>query len=176
LSLKIRQVKKWPSPIIKFHSNFDLYNLSMLANFQTNRMIGTSFIGLERSMMFFCGKKHHLGIFFLALPNNVRLTSKLYRMHKNKSSTRFWVIQSRVEVHLGAKGVFEFFLKNFFFKISLFSTLFFDLFLMGNSNSKIIFCIINLVHWQVFRRAFMLIKFLQPTFFIEKQIFGFGNL
>jgi hypothetical protein len=47
----------------------------MLANFQSNRMIGTVFIGLERSMMAFFGKKHHLGIFFLASPNNVRLIS-----------------------------------------------------------------------------------------------------
>jgi hypothetical protein len=34
-------------------------------------------IGLERNF------------FFLSLPNNVRLTSKLYRVHKNKSSKRF---------------------------------------------------------------------------------------
>jgi hypothetical protein len=78
----------------------------MLANFQTQseyagkfsdqfsdqifrRMIGTVFIGLERSMMDFFGKNHHLGIIFPASPNNVRLTSKLYRMHKNKSSSRF---------------------------------------------------------------------------------------
>jgi hypothetical protein len=60
-----------------------LFNLSMLANSQSNRMIGTVFIGLERSMMDFFGKTHHLGIFFLAFPNYVRLTSKLYEMHKN---------------------------------------------------------------------------------------------
>ena len=38
-------------------------------------MIGTVFIGLERSMMDFFGKDHHLGIIFPASPNNVRLTS-----------------------------------------------------------------------------------------------------
>jgi hypothetical protein len=35
------------------------------------------------------GKNHHLGIIFLASANNVRLTSKLYRMYKKESSTRF---------------------------------------------------------------------------------------
>ena len=70
-----------------------LFNLSLLVNFQSYRMIGTVFIGLQRSMMVFFGKKHHLGIFFLSLPNNVCLTSKLYRMHKNKFFIRFWVIE-----------------------------------------------------------------------------------
>ncbi len=37
----------------------------------------------------FFGKNHHLGIMFPASPNNVRLTSKLYRMYKKESSTRF---------------------------------------------------------------------------------------
>jgi hypothetical protein len=74
----------------------------MLSNFQTNRMIGTVFIGF--GVMEFFGKKHHLGIFFLSLPNNVRLASKLYRMQKNKSSTRFLLIRSRVELHSGALG------------------------------------------------------------------------
>ncbi len=81
-----------------------LFNIRMLANFQSNRMIGTAFIGLERSMMSFFGKKHHIWIFFLSLPNNVRLISKLYRMHKNKSPTRFWLIRSRVEVYPGSIG------------------------------------------------------------------------
>jgi hypothetical protein len=58
-----------------------LFNLSMV--------IKAIFIGHERTMMDFFGKNHHLGIFFPSLPNKVRLTSKLYRMHKNKSSTRF---------------------------------------------------------------------------------------
>jgi hypothetical protein len=73
LSLKIGQVKK--RPISKA-----LSNLSMLANFQTNRMIIAIFIGLERSMMDFLGKNNLLGIMFPASANNVRLTSKLYRM------------------------------------------------------------------------------------------------
>jgi hypothetical protein len=74
----------------------------MLANFQTNRTFLALFIGLERSMMDFLGKKHHLWIIFLASPNDVRLTSKLYRMYKKESSTRFWVIQSR-----GALGCYR---------------------------------------------------------------------
>jgi hypothetical protein len=45
----------------------------MLANFQLNRMIGTSFIGLESWMMDFFGKKHHLGIFFLSLPFDLKI-------------------------------------------------------------------------------------------------------
>jgi len=57
-----------------------LFDLSMLANFQTNWMILAIFIGPERSMMDFFGKKHYLGIIFPASANNVRLTSKLYRM------------------------------------------------------------------------------------------------
>jgi len=43
--------------------------MSMLVNFQSNRMIGNVFIGLERSMMGFFGKKKHLEISFLSLPN-----------------------------------------------------------------------------------------------------------
>jgi hypothetical protein len=39
--------------------------------------------------MDYFGKNHHFETFFLALPNNVRLISKLYRMHKNKVSTSF---------------------------------------------------------------------------------------
>jgi hypothetical protein len=54
--------------------------MRMLANFQSKRMIGTVFIGLERSMMAFFGKKHHLGIIFPASAKDVRLTSKLFRM------------------------------------------------------------------------------------------------
>ena len=104
MSEKIGQVKNDP---LRFSSLIAilkaLFNLSMLANFQTNRMIGTSFIGLERSMDFF-GKNHHLETFFLALPNNVHLISKLYRMYKKESSTSFWVIWSRVEVRSGAIG------------------------------------------------------------------------
>jgi hypothetical protein len=38
--------------------------------------------------MDFFGKNHHLETFFLSLPNKVRLASKLYRMQRNKSSTR----------------------------------------------------------------------------------------
>jgi hypothetical protein len=41
-----------------------VFNLSMLANFQSNRMIGTVFIGLERSMMDFFGKKRPSWNFF----------------------------------------------------------------------------------------------------------------
>ncbi len=67
----------------------------MLANIQSNRMIGTVLLGLERSMMAFFGRKHHIGIFFLSLPNNVRLISKLYRIHKNKSSDFDWFESSR---------------------------------------------------------------------------------
>ena len=67
-------------------------------------MVGTVFIGLERSMMDFLDKNHHLGIMLPASENNVRLTSKLYRMLKKESSTIFWVILSRVEVHSGAIG------------------------------------------------------------------------
>jgi hypothetical protein len=33
-------------------------------NFQSDRMILGIFIGLERSMLDFFGKNHHLGIFF----------------------------------------------------------------------------------------------------------------
>ena len=103
MSEKIRQEKSDPLRFSSFiHILKALFNLGMLANFQSNRKIGNVFTGLERSMMDFFGKNHHLGIFFLSLPNNVRLTSKLYRMHKNKSSTIFWVIRSRVEVHPGA--------------------------------------------------------------------------
>jgi hypothetical protein len=40
-------------------------------------------------MMDFLGKKHHLGIIFPSSANNVRSTSKLYRMYKKESSTRF---------------------------------------------------------------------------------------
>jgi hypothetical protein len=61
----------------------------MLANFQTNRMILAIFIGLERAMMDFFGKNHHLGIIFPASANNVRLTSKLNKMYRKESSTRF---------------------------------------------------------------------------------------
>ncbi len=50
------------------------------------------------------GKNHHLGIIFLASANNVRLTSKLYRMYIKEFSTRIWVIQSRAEVHSRAIG------------------------------------------------------------------------
>jgi hypothetical protein len=50
------------------------------------------------------GKNHHLGIIFPASPNNVRLTSKLHRVYKKEYSTRFSVIQSRVEVHWGSIG------------------------------------------------------------------------
>jgi hypothetical protein len=75
---------------LRFSSFIAIMNaLFNLENFQSNRMIGTIFLGLERSMIDFLGKKHHLGIIFLALPNNVRLTSKLYRMYKKVSSTRF---------------------------------------------------------------------------------------
>jgi hypothetical protein len=55
-------------------------------------------------MMDFLGKNRHLGIIFLASPNDVRLTSKFNRMLRKESSTRFRVIQSRVEVHSGAIG------------------------------------------------------------------------
>jgi hypothetical protein len=99
LSLKIGQVKKRFSSFIAILKV--LFNLSMLANLQTNRLIGTCFIGLVRSIMDFLGKNHHFETFFLALPNNVRLIS---RMHKNKSSTRFLLIRSRVDVHPGAIG------------------------------------------------------------------------
>jgi hypothetical protein len=61
----------------------------MLANFQSDRMILAIFMGLERSMTDFFGKNHHLGIMFPASANNVRLISKLYRMYKKESSTRF---------------------------------------------------------------------------------------
>jgi hypothetical protein len=44
-------------------SGRSLFNLSMLANFQTNRMILAIFIRLERSIMDFFGKNHHLGFF-----------------------------------------------------------------------------------------------------------------
>ncbi len=101
LMLKIGQVKKWHSPVI-IEILKALFNLSMLANFQTNRMILAIFIGLERAMMDFFGKNHHLGIIFPASANNVRLTSKLNKMYRKESSTRFWVIRSRVEVHWGA--------------------------------------------------------------------------
>jgi hypothetical protein len=66
-----------------------LLNLSMLANIQANRIIQAIFIGLERSMMDFFGKKHHIGIIFPASANDSRLTSKLYRMYRKESSTRF---------------------------------------------------------------------------------------
>jgi len=39
--------------------------------------------------MDFLGKNHHLGFFFLASANKVRLTSKLFRMYRKESSTRF---------------------------------------------------------------------------------------
>jgi hypothetical protein len=61
----------------------------MLANFQTDRMLLALFMGLEWSMMDFLGKNHHLGNIFLASANDVRLTSKLYRMYKKESSTGF---------------------------------------------------------------------------------------
>ncbi len=81
LVLKIGQVK---SDLLRSSSFMEilkaLLNLSMLANFQTNRMIQAIFIGLERSMMEFSGKNHHLGIFIPASANNVRLTSKLNKM------------------------------------------------------------------------------------------------
>jgi hypothetical protein len=54
----------------------------MLANFQTNLMLLAIFIGLERAMMDFLSKNHHLGIIFPASPNDVRLTSKLFIMYK----------------------------------------------------------------------------------------------
>jgi hypothetical protein len=72
LSLKIRQVKndtfRFPSFIGILKA---LFNLSMLANFQSNRLIGVIFIGLEKSMMDFFGKNHHIETFFLALPNTL---------------------------------------------------------------------------------------------------------
>ena len=49
------------------------------------------------------------------------LTSKLYRMHKNKSFTWFWVIRSRVEVYLGAKGENRNFARKLWFFFSLMS-------------------------------------------------------
>jgi hypothetical protein len=52
-------------------------------------MILPIFIGLERPMMDFFGKNHHLGIIFLASANNVRLTSKLFRIYRKESSTDF---------------------------------------------------------------------------------------
>ena len=54
--------------------------LRMLANFQTNLMLLAIFIGLERAMMDFLRKIHHLEIIFPASPNDVRLTSKLFIM------------------------------------------------------------------------------------------------
>jgi hypothetical protein len=57
-----------------------LFNLSVLASFQTNWMIETVFIGLER---FFLVKIIILKFFFLSLPNNVLLTSELYKNYKN---------------------------------------------------------------------------------------------
>ena len=105
MSLKIRQVKSDPLRSSSFIAILKaLFDLSMLANFQTNRMILAIFIGPERSMMDFFGKKHHLGIIFPASANNVRLTSKFYRMYRKESSTRFWVNRSLVEMHPGAIG------------------------------------------------------------------------
>jgi hypothetical protein len=40
------------------------------------------YTGVERSIIDFLRKNHHLEFFFLELPNNVRLTSKLNRMPK----------------------------------------------------------------------------------------------
>jgi hypothetical protein len=60
LSLKIGQVKSDLLRSSSFIANLKaLLNLSMLANFQTNRMLLAIFIGLERSMMDFLGKNHH---------------------------------------------------------------------------------------------------------------------
>jgi hypothetical protein len=55
--------------------------MSMLANFQSNRMIGTVFIGIERSMMAFCGKKNHLGFFFRASNISQRIASRFAAVH-----------------------------------------------------------------------------------------------
>jgi hypothetical protein len=87
---KFGQVKNDPLRFTSFIAILKaLFNISMLANFQSNRMIGTVFIGLGRSMMVIFGIKHHLGIFFLASPKNLRLISKLYRMYKKESFTSY---------------------------------------------------------------------------------------
>ena len=81
-------------------------------------------------------------IFFLTLPNNVGLTSLLYRMHKNKSSTRFWVIQSQVEVHPDAIGKNRYFGHKLWVFMSTMSCSFIiirGLLESKNHNAKIIF-------------------------------------
>ncbi len=47
-------------------------------------MLLAIFVGLESSLMNILGKYHHLGIFFLASPNNVSFISKLYRIVKKR--------------------------------------------------------------------------------------------